>query len=254
MTIFKTEPTTARGLFRAVADVSFHRGWEIGRSDVWVQSMTPKTDLRWGCWQRSWDYFLARGNPTFSSPSWNTHQKKAIVLYVKESNSSPGFWGLTRNQLHQLDKPHVRWFAVLLLKSNNNGYVLTSNEVINRVKDGTFELSKDGDHKINERTDLNPNMAFRGIKDLLARVLWRKPFQQMAWRRLTVGKVTGQILNLNYCRSAPCSQFELRKRVDRQQCRTLEIAAKTCSRIKYNIALMTYVFNNTSLQLCRLKH
>jgi len=98
-------------------------------------------------------------------------KKKSTVLYVKESNSSPGFWGLTKNQLDQLDKAQVRWFAVLLLKSNNTGYVLSSNEVKSRVQDGTFELSKDGDHKVNERTDLNPNMAFRGIKDLLARVL-----------------------------------------------------------------------------------
>jgi hypothetical protein len=78
---------------------------------------------------------------------------------------------LTKNQLDQLDKARVRWFAVLLLRSNNAGYVLSSNDVINRVEDGTFELSKDGDHKVNERTDLNPNMAFRGVKDLLARVL-----------------------------------------------------------------------------------
>jgi hypothetical protein len=98
-------------------------------------------------------------------------RKKPTVLYVKESNSSPGFWGLTKNQLDQLDKARVRWFAVLLLRSNNAGYLLSSNDVINRVKDGTFELSKDGDHKVNERTDLNPNMAFRGIKDLLGRVL-----------------------------------------------------------------------------------
>lgn len=98
-------------------------------------------------------------------------KKKSTVLYVKESNSSPGFWGLTKNQLDQLDKAQVRWFAVLLLKSNDTGYVLLSNEVKSRVQDGTFELNKDGDHKVHERTDLNTNMAFRGIKDLLALVL-----------------------------------------------------------------------------------
>lgn len=98
-------------------------------------------------------------------------KKKSTVLYVKESSSSPGFWGLTKNQLDQLGKAQVRWFAVLLLKSNDTGYVLPSNEVKSRVQDGTFELSKDGDHKVNERTDLNSNMAFRGIEDLLALVL-----------------------------------------------------------------------------------
>ena len=98
-------------------------------------------------------------------------EKKSTVLYVKESNSSPGFWGLTKKQLDQLDRAQVRWFAVLLLKSDDTGYVLSSNEVKCRVQNGTFELSKDGDHKVNERTDLNSNMVFRGIKDLLTLVL-----------------------------------------------------------------------------------
>jgi len=98
-------------------------------------------------------------------------KKKSTVLYVKESNSSPGFWGLTKNQLDQLDKTRVRWFTVLLLRSNNTGYVLSSNEVKNRVEDGSFNLKKDGDHAVNEGRGLTPDMAFRDIKDLLSRVL-----------------------------------------------------------------------------------
>lgn len=93
------------------------------------------------------------------------------VLYVRQSNSLPGFWGLTKNQLNRLNKAQVRWFTVLLARSNDNGYIFSSEEVKQRVQDGTFKLSQDGDHKVNERTDLNPNIAFRGIKELLARIL-----------------------------------------------------------------------------------
>ncbi len=102
-----------------------------------------------------------------------TSQKNHIVLYIKESNKTPGFWGLTKNQLDRLNKSQVRWFAVLLLKSNDSGYVLSSDEVDSSIQDGTFELSNDGDHKINEGTDLNADMAFRGIKNLLTRVFNR---------------------------------------------------------------------------------
>ncbi len=97
-------------------------------------------------------------------------KKKSTVLYVKESNSSPGFWGLTKNQLDQLNKTRVRWFVILLLRSSNTGYVLSSNEVNMRVNDDTFALSRDGDHKVHERTDLISNMAFQDIKDLLTRI------------------------------------------------------------------------------------
>jgi len=98
-------------------------------------------------------------------------KKNHTLLYVKESNRLPGFWGLTKNQLDRLNNSQLPWFAVLLLKSNDTGYVLSLNEVNTRIQDGTFELSKDGGHKVNKVSDLNSNMAFRGIKNLLNYVL-----------------------------------------------------------------------------------
>lgn len=90
-----------------------------------------------------------------------------ILLYVKESNRSPGFWGLTKHQIDRLNNSQVRWFAVLLFKKNDAGYVLSSKEVDCKIQDGSFELSSDGDYKVNERMDLNSSMVFRGIKNLL---------------------------------------------------------------------------------------
>lgn len=96
---------------------------------------------------------------------------KSTVLYVKESNSSPGFWGLTKNQLVRLDETQVRWFVVLLARSSDSGYILSRDEVNRQLQNGTFELSQDGDHKVNERKDLAQLQAFRGIKNLLTQVL-----------------------------------------------------------------------------------
>ena len=96
-----------------------------------------------------------------------TYKNNPSILYVKGSNSSPGFWGLTKNQLDRLNNSQAPWFVVLLLKSKDSGYFLSSKEVNAKIQDGTFELSKDGDHKVNEISDLNSNMAFREIKNLL---------------------------------------------------------------------------------------
>ena len=53
-------------------------------------------------------------------------KKNPTILYVKESNSSPGFWGLTKNQLDRLNNSQIPWFIVLLLKSKDSGFFLSS--------------------------------------------------------------------------------------------------------------------------------
>ena len=97
---------------------------------------------------------------------------KVTVLYVKEFNTvgHAGFWGLTRNQVNRLEKANVRWFAVLLLRSSASGYVLTAAEVRRLIADGSFELSGDGDYKVNEQMDLGPAQAFQSVAELLDRV------------------------------------------------------------------------------------
>ena len=98
---------------------------------------------------------------------------KPMVLYVKEFNTRgrPGFWGLTRNQVDRLEKARARWFSVLLLRSVAAGYVLTSTEVRHRIADGSFELSGDGDFKVNEDLDLKPAQRFQSLDELLERIL-----------------------------------------------------------------------------------
>ena len=49
---------------------------------------------------------------------------RATVLYVKESKTARGFWGLTKSHLDRLNKADVTWFAVLLRCSAEKGYLL----------------------------------------------------------------------------------------------------------------------------------
>src|SRR5437870_4049062 len=88
---------------------------------------------------------------------------KPTVLYVKEFNvpGRPGFWGLTRNQIERVEKAGTRWFAVLLLRNEAVGYVLTGTQVRHRIADGSFEPSNDGDFKVNEGLDLKPAQRFQ---------------------------------------------------------------------------------------------
>lgn len=98
---------------------------------------------------------------------------KRMVLYVKECNVTgrAGFWGLTRNQVTCLQKGEVKWFAALLLRSSTDGYLLTSAKEQHHIDDGSFELSGDGDFKVNEDLDLKPAQWFQSLQDLLNRIL-----------------------------------------------------------------------------------
>jgi hypothetical protein len=102
-----------------------------------------------------------------------TTAPKTTILYVKEFNvlGRPGFWGLTRNQIERLEKAGSHWFAVLLLRSNAAGYVLAGPQVAKRIADGSFELSGDGDFKVNEGLDLQTGEAFCSLEELLDRAL-----------------------------------------------------------------------------------
>lgn len=96
---------------------------------------------------------------------------KSTVLYVKESNTARGFWGLTKTHVDRLKEADVVWFVVLLHRSPERGYLLVGQEVSSFTRDGTFELSGDGDHNVNEQTDLDAHLAFNGIRELLGRVI-----------------------------------------------------------------------------------
>jgi hypothetical protein len=102
-----------------------------------------------------------------------TTAPNTTVLYMKEFNvpGKAGFWGLTRNQIDRLEKAAPRWFTVLLLRNVAAGYVLTSAQVHHCIADGSFELSRDGDFKVNEVLDLKPAQAFRALDALLDQIL-----------------------------------------------------------------------------------
>jgi hypothetical protein len=128
-------------------------------------SITPLLQtqgLALGAWpgstRRSWNVLVVSTTP------------KQTVLYVKESNTRRKFWGLTRNQVDRLVAADVRWFAVFLTNSDS-GYLLSGGQVLRRIDRGLFELSHDGDYKINESPDLAGAQHFGSLDELAHRTL-----------------------------------------------------------------------------------
>ncbi len=89
-----------------------------------------------------------------------------VVIYIKESNSNQGFWGLTKNQIEAFDE-HTKWFVVLLLRSHDSGYVLSSDEVLSGIETGAFELGNPEDYKVHEKQDLENSRKFDSIAKLV---------------------------------------------------------------------------------------
>lgn len=99
-------------------------------------------------------------------------QPRPTILYVKESNSQPrGFWGLTRSHIERFEAEGARWFVVLLLRSADSGYLLSGGQVMERVRNGAFEIAHDKEYKVNEGPDLLPGQRFVSMDQLIQRTL-----------------------------------------------------------------------------------
>ncbi len=96
---------------------------------------------------------------------------RPTVLYVKESTSDPGFWGLTKNQLTRLSASGHRWFGVFLHHSPSAGYVLSGGQIELRIRDQRIRLAGDGDFKVNEHEQLLPSNRFERLEELFPKLL-----------------------------------------------------------------------------------
>ena len=93
------------------------------------------------------------------------------VLYVKESASKPGFWGLTKNQLDRLAATGLDWFGVFLHGSATTGYLLSGGQISLRIEKGRLHLAGDGDYKVNEHEQFLPADHFTRLEELFSKIL-----------------------------------------------------------------------------------
>jgi hypothetical protein len=97
-----------------------------------------------------------------------------ILLYVKESNISPVFWGLNEPQLSSLDASGHPWYVVLLGASGENGWFLKGPRVIELAKERLWSVQRrptgSDDYKIH-RKELGDWIRFRFYIDFFRTVL-----------------------------------------------------------------------------------
>jgi hypothetical protein len=86
------------------------------------------------------------------------------LLYVKESNIDPAFWGLNEPQLSRLRGSGQRWYIVLLVANGERGYFINGT-----LLKGGWSIGGD-DYKLhpNELSDWTP---FSFYADLFRAIL-----------------------------------------------------------------------------------
>lgn len=95
---------------------------------------------------------------------------KETLLYIKCRTDLPGFWGLTKNRLSELNASGKPWYAVLIVGTPEVGYVASQDDVYGRTSSGSWTLAADGDFKVNENNDLEGISRFGSFSSFLGLV------------------------------------------------------------------------------------
>lgn len=78
---------------------------------------------------------------------WELRGMAQCLLYIKGRGESPYHWGVTANVVTRLRERNQRWFIVLLFESKENGYLLSSTDVLFYIEQHVWPLAHDGDYK-----------------------------------------------------------------------------------------------------------
>lgn len=80
-------------------------------------------------------------------------KSRRILLYLKESNVLPGWWGLNVEQLGRLSQSHAPWAVVFLSGARRVAYLATPHDVQMRAGP-VWKQAKDRDFKVHENAEL----------------------------------------------------------------------------------------------------
>jgi hypothetical protein len=119
------------------------------------------------------------------------NRERSLLLYVKESNEFPGFWGLSPNLLGQLERSGSPWLVLLLSNTPSTAYICTPVEVQHRA--GTlWGQATDGDYKIHENAKVLglPSLTFPEAAEFLAHLVGPSDSEpEPEYQSLTVGSL-----------------------------------------------------------------
>ena len=93
------------------------------------------------------------------------------LLYFKIRSEEPYRWGVTKSRIEELQASRKKWFIILLFKTPNNGYLLTSKDVERYITEGLWPMGIDkknkNEYKISTGKSLQKNSPFNTSEDFI---------------------------------------------------------------------------------------
>lgn len=92
------------------------------------------------------------------------------LLYLHIISGEPYRWGVTKTRIEELENLHKKWFVVLLYKTPDKGYLLSSDEVRSYIEKGLWPLGRDRnrkEYKIRPGAPLQYNRPFNKFSELI---------------------------------------------------------------------------------------
>lgn len=104
---------------------------------------------------------------------------RSVILYFNESNSIPGFWGISPNQLQRIS--HGPFLVLFLRNSDDVAYIATPKDVSSRVG-LLWRQAKDGDFKVHENARILgiARFGFADAVEFLCRLVESHPGESEA--------------------------------------------------------------------------
>jgi hypothetical protein len=88
------------------------------------------------------------------------------IIYIKSIAHYPYYWGITKNTVDKIIEQNIPWSIILLFKTQQTGFFISSNEYFDRVNKSLWPFHQ-GDYKITEGKSLVGLPKFSTINELV---------------------------------------------------------------------------------------
>lgn len=88
------------------------------------------------------------------------------IIYIKSIAKYPYYWGITKNTVDKIIEQNIPWSIILLFKTQQTGFFISSNEYFDRVNKSLWPFHQ-GDYKITEGKSLVGLPKFSTIDELV---------------------------------------------------------------------------------------
>ena len=96
----------------------------------------------------------------------NYYELDEKFLIIKISRSRRPFWGLSKKIIDYLTNDYLKGnFYLILLQSNNEGWIFNNNDIYEYIEKGKWNLASDNNYKINYNTISGSSQHFKSTSE-----------------------------------------------------------------------------------------